>query len=84
MRSPTPAIGGMLLWLATAFPLMLAIILIATMLTLQPAHADETVSDSCGGKDLMAELQKSDPAKYASIIAAGDKVENGKGIFWKI
>lgn len=84
MRSTTPAAGGMLFWLATAFPLMLAIILIATMLTLQPAHADEAVSDSCGGKNLMTELQKSDPAKYASVIAAGDKVENGKGIFWKI
>jgi uncharacterized protein YbaP (TraB family) len=79
-----PTLGDILLWLATAFPLMLAILLIATMLTLQPAHAEGAVSDSCGGKDLMAELQKSDPAKYASIIAAGDKVENGKGIFWKI
>ena len=84
MRSTKPALGDALLWLATAFPLMLAVVLIATMLMLQPAHADETVSDSCGGKDLMAELQKSDPDKYASIIAAGDKVENGKGIFWKI
>ncbi|WFU08528.1 TraB/GumN family protein [Rhizobium sp. CB3090] len=44
----------------------------------------EATSDSCGGKDLMAELQKSDPAKYASILAEGDKVANGKSIFWKI
>ncbi|TXH82865.1 MAG: polysaccharide biosynthesis protein GumN [Rhizobium sp.] len=84
MRSKKPARGDALLWLATAFPLMLAIVLIATMLTLRPAHAEDAVSDSCGGKDLMAELQKSDPAKYAAIIADGDKVENGKGIFWKI
>lgn len=84
MRSTKPALGDILLWLATSFPLMLAVALIATMLALQPARAAETVSDSCGGKDLMAELQKSDPDKYASIIAAGDEVENGKGIFWKI
>ena len=84
MRSTKPALADIFLWLATAFPLMLAVVLIATMLTLQPAHADEAVSDSCGGKDLMAELQKNDPDKYASIIAAGNKVENGKGIFWKI
>ncbi|MFS8111983.1 TraB/GumN family protein [Rhizobium jaguaris] len=84
MRSMKPAIGDLLLWLATALPLMLAVLLVATILSLQLAHADETPSDSCGGKNLMAELQKSDPVKYASIIAAGDKVENGKGIFWKI
>jgi uncharacterized protein YbaP (TraB family) len=84
MRSMKPAFGDLLLWLATAFPLMLAVLLLATMLALQPAHAEGALSDSCGGKDLMVDLQKSDPAKYASIIAAGDKVENGKGIFWKI
>lgn len=83
-QSTKPALGDFLLWLATSFPLMLAIALIATMLALQPVRADEAVSDSCGGKDLMTELQKSDPEKYASIIAAGDKVQNGKGIFWKI
>ncbi len=84
MRSVKPTRGDILLWFATAFPLMLAILLLATLLTLQPAHAEGAVSDRCGGKDLMSELEKSDPAKYASIIAAGDKVENGKGIFWKI
>ncbi|NLR99133.1 polysaccharide biosynthesis protein GumN [Rhizobium sp. P38BS-XIX] len=84
IRSTKPTLGDIILWLATAFPLMLAIVLATTILSLRPAHADDTVSDSCGGKDLMAELQKSDPAKYASIIADGDKVENGRGIFWKI
>lgn len=84
IRSTKPTFGDIILWLATAFPLMLVIVLAATILALRPAHADDTVSDSCGGKDLMAELQKSDPAKYASIIADGDKVENGRGIFWKI
>ncbi|MDK4739749.1 MULTISPECIES: TraB/GumN family protein [unclassified Rhizobium] len=76
--------GDILLWLATAFPWMLMTALIVALLSLAPAHAEEAASDSCGGKDLMAELQKSDPAKYASILAEGDKVANGKGIFWKI
>ena len=84
MQSMKPAIGDLLLWLATAFPLMLAVLLITTVLSLQPAHADETASDGCGGKNLMAELQKSDPAKYAAVLAEGAKVANGKSIFWKI
>ncbi|NTF88765.1 polysaccharide biosynthesis protein GumN [Agrobacterium rhizogenes] len=76
--------GDILLWLATAFPVMLVIALIIAVLSSVPAHADKTASDSCGGKNLMTELQKTDPAKYASILADGDKVANGKGIFWKI
>ncbi|MEF0942075.1 TraB/GumN family protein [Rhizobium sp. BR 362] len=67
MRSMKPAIGDLLLWLATAFPLMLAILLITTILSLQPAHADETASDS-GAKNPFGKLQKSDFAKIGALL----------------
>lgn len=83
-RLTAPRLGDILFWLVAAFPLMLVIALIAAVLTAAPARAEDATSDSCGGKDLMAELQKTDAARYAAIIAEGDKVANGKGTFWKI
>lgn len=82
-RLTAPKFGDLLLWLATAFPLLLVIALIVTVLASSPARAEDA-ADSCGGKNLMAELQKTDATKYAAVMAEGDKVANGKGIFWKI
>jgi uncharacterized protein YbaP (TraB family) len=83
-RLTAPRFGDILLWLATAFPLMLLTALIVVLLSLAPVGAEEAASDTCGGKNLMTGLQTTDPAQYASILAEGDKVANGKGIFWKI
>jgi len=70
MRSTKPTLGDILLWLATAFPFALAILLIATMLTLQPAQADQTTSDSRSDKNPLASLKKDDIAKIATLLAS--------------
>ena len=84
VRLAMPRVGNVCFWLATVFPLMLAIALVIALFSLTAAYADEAAADACNGKNLMTELKTSDPAKYASIIADGDKVVNGKGTFWKI
>ncbi|MEQ1951689.1 TraB/GumN family protein [Mesorhizobium yinganensis] len=38
----------------------------------------------CTGKDMLADLQHSDPAKFASVEAEAAKVENGRGLLWKV
>ena len=45
------------------------------------AHAEMPV---CGGKDLLAGLQKDDPATYAKVEAEGHATQNGTGLLWKI
>lgn len=74
-------LGILVFWIAAALPLALAVMLIATLTSLTPARADDA---ACGGKDLIAELKTSDPAKYAAFVTEGDKVPNGRSIFWKI
>lgn len=39
---------------------------------------------SCGGRDLVAEMAKSDPAKLAALRKEAAATVNGKGILWKI
>ena len=75
-------LGTAALWIAAALPLALAAILLFTLASLAPARADD--DSACRGRNLMAELQKSDPAKYARVMAEGDKVANGRSVFWKI
>ncbi|MDE1996799.1 MAG: TraB/GumN family protein [Rhizobiaceae bacterium] len=83
-RLTMPRLSDIVFWLATALPLALAAALVAVVFTMTPARADEAASDSCGGRNLMTDLQKTDPAKYAAILADGDKVLYGKSTFWKI
>jgi uncharacterized protein YbaP (TraB family) len=73
--------GNILLWLIAAFHMLLAAALLAVLFSVSPAGAAD---DSCSGKDLMAELKQSDPARYAEVVKEADAVPNGKGIFWKI
>jgi len=73
--------GNILLWLIAAFHMLLAASLLAVLFSVTPAAAAD---DSCSGKDLMAELKQSDPARYAEVVKEADAVPNGKGIFWKI
>lgn len=38
----------------------------------------------CAGKDLLADLKTTDPARHAVVTAAAETVENGKAVLWKI
>ncbi len=85
-RSPRfamPRIGSILLWLGAALPMTLTAALILVVALLGTARADDA-APACTGKNLLTDLQRTDPAKYASVVAEGDKVANGKSIFWKI
>jgi uncharacterized protein YbaP (TraB family) len=78
-----PRASSILLWIAAALPMALLAALLFVVVSMQSAHAaDDTVA--CTGQNLLTQLQQSDPAKYASIMTEGDKVANGKSIFWKI
>jgi uncharacterized protein YbaP (TraB family) len=39
---------------------------------------------ACGGHDMVAALEKNDPAAIATIRAEAARVPNGKGLLWKI
>jgi uncharacterized protein YbaP (TraB family) len=79
LRLATP--GNIMLWLIAAFHLLLAALLLAVLFSVSPAAADD---GACTGKNLLTELQQSDPARYADVVKEADAIPNGKGIFWKI
>src|SRR5262245_12964582 len=39
---------------------------------------------ACVGKDILVEMQASDPAAYAKLRGEADATENGKGRLWKV
>lgn len=84
MASPLNSLqwGTIMLWIVSAFPATLAVLLIATLAFVWPAAAAE--QDSCRGTDLVEAFKKNDPQKYAALRAAADKIPNGNSIFWKI
>jgi uncharacterized protein len=41
-------------------------------------------ASSCGGKNILDELQASDAQAYKAVRESADAVENGKGVLWKI
>jgi len=38
----------------------------------------------CTGRNLLADLQRDDPAEFARIEAEAARIENGKGLLWKV
>lgn len=59
----------------------LALISVAFILFSPPAHAEDA---ACGARDLVADLEKSDPAAYEKLKAEGEKVKNSTHRFWKL
>lgn len=41
-------------------------------------------SSTCGGKNILDEIQASDAPAYHAIRRTADAIENGKGVLWKI
>lgn len=69
------------LWmLAVAHLLALISFLVVVGLAMQ-ARAED---GSCGGRDLLAQMKAEDPATYAKVLEEGDRIPNGKSVFWKI
>ncbi|OCP18135.1 MULTISPECIES: TraB/GumN family protein [unclassified Ensifer] len=74
--------ADMALWLIALIHLLLAASLIAAIVSISQAHA--ATEAVCGGTNIIAGLEKTDPAKLARLKAEADAIPNGKGIFWKI
>lgn len=59
----------------------LALISIAFILLSPPARAEDA---ACGARDLVGDLEKSDPAAYEKLKAEGEKIKNSTHRFWKL
>lgn len=70
-----------LLLLAALNVLFFISFLIVTMLAMGKAHAE---TPACKGNDMLAALQRSDPALVEKIDAEAAETPNGKGLLWKI
>ncbi|QND51135.1 polysaccharide biosynthesis protein GumN [Phyllobacterium sp. 628] len=67
--------------LLALFSWLLLAAFLVVVLTATHARAEDA---SCGGKDLLAEMAKTDPEKLADMRKEADAIENGKSILWKI
>lgn len=81
MQSMMTRLGDDILALIATLHVLLLLSFAFTLLSLAPANAAD---DKCGGKNLLTEMQASDPKAFAAIKAQAAQVPNGKGIFWKI
>lgn len=77
------AAGLALKALATLNLLFLVAFLATLVLSLAPARADGA-QPACTGDNLIAALQRDDPAKLAGIRAEAAGVPNGAGVLWRI
>ena len=71
--------------LVRTFVILTAVII--TMLFVWQANSPAFAKDNvptCGGTDLLAALQASDPAAYGELVKREQKVLNGKGLLWKV
>lgn len=69
------------LWLIAAAHLLALLSFLLVLGSLSPARAE---TPACDGVNLLEQLKTENPASYAQVIAEGDRVPNGKNIFWKI
>lgn len=75
--------GNMMMKILKTIPALLLALMMALALASQ-ASAQTADDNSCTGKDLLPDLQKSDPKAYGTIAAEAAKTPNGQSIFWKI
>ncbi len=74
--------GDVVLWFGAVVHMLAALSLLIVLSLVSPANAAEDVS--CGGRNLLSELQKTDPNAYAVIEQNAAQTPNNSGIFWKI
>jgi uncharacterized protein YbaP (TraB family) len=74
-------VQNLVLWMLAALHLLALVSFLVILGVMTPAHAEDA---ACGARNLMDEMKAEDPAGYAQMIAEGDKIPNGKSIFWKI
>jgi uncharacterized protein YbaP (TraB family) len=79
--SVTDRLGDNILALIATLHVLFALSLLVTLLSVSKARAEDV---ACGGKNLIAEMRTSDPARFAALEKEAAAVPNGKGTFWKI
>jgi uncharacterized protein YbaP (TraB family) len=70
------------LWLLAAIHVAVLASLLLVLGMLSSANAAEDTA--CHGSNLVDEMKANDPSAYAKLLAEGDKIPNGKGIFWRL
>ncbi|WP_137129412.1 TraB/GumN family protein [Rhizobium sp. FY34] len=71
------------LWLIAALHAAAFLSFLLVMGFAQPARA-QGQDMACRGTNVLTQLKAQNPAAYARVEAEAAKVENGKGLFWKI
>lgn len=75
--------GDIALWLIAALHAALLLSFLLVLGYAQPARA-QGQDTACRGTNVLTRLKADDPAGFAALEAEAAKVENGKGLFWKI
>lgn len=70
-----------LVWLIALVHALAAASLIVALLSISEARAQDA---DCGGSNILAALEQTDPDRLATLRAQADAVPNGKGLLWKI
>ena len=81
-RPLTSLLGHGAIGLITGVPFFLLVLLVLVLMAARPAAADDRLS--CGATDLVAALEKSDPAAYAKLEKEGEETINSTARFWKV
>ncbi|MGN7294909.1 TraB/GumN family protein [Rhizobium sp. SAFR-030] len=81
LRSVRREPGDQALWLLAALHVLAFLTFLVVLGLAVPARA---AGDTCDGANILTEMKARDPSAYAGLVAEADKVENGRGLFWKI
>ncbi len=74
--------SDVVLWAGAILHTLLALSLLLILAFISPAHAEEDLS--CGGRNLLTNLQTDNPKAYAKIAAEAEAIPNSTGLFWKV
>jgi uncharacterized protein YbaP (TraB family) len=80
-RRAAEYLGDAVVALVTTLHLVFALSLIAALLAVSQARAEDA---SCGGRNLVDDWRANAPARLAAVEKAAANIPNGKGLFWKI
>lgn len=80
--TPRDRLSGPLLHVASALPMLLLMLLAFALASAKPVRAEDALA--CNGRNIVPELQASNPAAYKAALEDVAKIPNSEGIFWKV
>jgi uncharacterized protein len=73
------------LWLIATLHIAVLLSFLVVMGFAQPARAEDKAQDAaCRGTNVLLQMKAEDPQAFSVVEAEAAKVENGKGLFWRI